>query len=1230
MSLRIAGRRPDEPAGDRRPGSGRRASVLAILVLGLTCATADAAERASFEFSDDGGYERIVIEFDTLPAYEIKANDSVLIVSFDRPVDVGNVFKELDKQKYIVAGRLDPDGTAVRFALAEKLSVNTIEAGDRLFIDLLPRSWQGAPPRLPQEVIANLAERARIAEKAVRREALLREAEERDRKVVVRIGENPTFTRISFDWPSPPIASLSREGNRITIAFDQIAKPMIGQLKADPPRFVRSTDFSVDEDGLKVIMTVEAAMDVRAFREGNSYIVDIADPMGIGITGDVAARLEASRTLRGDVRAGITQLHAERGSDPAVAVPDESESGREAGTSAGVPSQESGVPDAGEIPGVVITERPLDHNGDPLPDDALQAEKAKVPAPEDRPSAVDLPALSEAGPESGAAPVAAASNGKVVGEAADEAEHGAQAAREAETARSFEQALDEDPDALRFTFSTPTAAAVFVRGDALWMAFEGVEAPDLGQISASPAGVFGTPRLLRSDNLQVIRVPLRSSAQFVAVATGNSWSIGIASRDKPIAKTVHLVPNAHADGLFNVTARVEGTHEVHWIDDPVVGDQIAVVTVGAGAPVTAKEQVFVEFASFETAAGLAFKAYSDDVTVQIDGSNVLIAKQGGLTLSATAGIEARRKTAAGRDDRKPAGLVDFEKWVLGGPEEFPDRVEQLELGVAMLPRVQAAGLRRELTQLYLANQLAAEAIGQLKLMSRDDPDTGKKPGFLAMRGIANVMLHRPEEARGDLERRGLVDEPTIMLWRAYLEAQSENWGDALAAFRRAEKIIPSYPEDLQVRFRLAAARAAVESGDWAKADSQIKALPQRDIGAAGEADAQVLRARMLEGVGRAPEALVAYRKAMDSGDRHAEAESTYFHTTLALRLGDITSKQAIDRYEAAAVMWRGDTLELLILRKLAELYIVESDHRRGLEIMKMAVTSFPGTQLAREILDEMNMVFRGLYLDGGADSMSPIKALSLYYDFRELTPVGRLGDEMIRRLADRLIAVDLLDKAAEILAHQIDKRLTGAARAQVAAKLAAVHMMNRQPQEALEVIRRTRQAVLPSALLLRRRMLEARALTEVGQARQAVDLLGDFTGPEVERVRADALWKCEDWQLAGESYERLLEAAAVRDGPVTDDERLDVMRSAIAYSMADDMFGLNRFREKFAAKMAQTPDASAFDAVTMTIDRRTLQFRNLAKAVASIDTLDRFLGDFRKSLDSLDFDGEAKATATGS
>ncbi len=52
---------------------------------------------------------------------------------------------------------------------------------------------------------------------------------------------------------------------------------------------------------------------------------------------------------------------------------------------------------------------------------------------------------------------------------------------------------------------------------------------------------------------------------------------------------------------------------------------------------------------------------------------------------------------------------------------------------------------------------------------------------------------------------------------------------------------------------------------------------------------------------------------------------------------------------------------------------------------------------------------------------------------------------MIRRLADRLVSVDLLPQAAELLQHQIDNRLQGAARAQVATRLAVIYLMDHKP-----------------------------------------------------------------------------------------------------------------------------------------------------------------------------------------
>jgi len=54
----------------------------------------------------------------------------------------------------------------------------------------------------------------------------------------------------------------------------------------------------------------------------------------------------------------------------------------------------------------------------------------------------------------------------------------------------------------------------------------------------------------------------------------------------------------------------------------------------------------------------------------------------------------------------------------------------------------------------------------------------------------------------------------------------------------------------------------------------------------------------------------------------------------------------------------------------------------------------------------------------------------MFFEFRELTPIGRRGDEMIRP-ARRPSGVGRSARpGAELLQYQIDKRLEGAARAQ--------------------------------------------------------------------------------------------------------------------------------------------------------------------------------------------------------
>ena len=71
--------------------------------------------------------------------------------------------------------------------------------------------------------------------------------------------------------------------------------------------------------------------------------------------------------------------------------------------------------------------------------------------------------------------------------------------------------------------------------------------------------------------------------------------------------------------------------------------------------------------------------------------------------------------------------------------------------------------------------------------------------------------------------------------------------------------------------------------------------------------------------------------------------------------------------------------------------------------------------LVRDVHDMAQTLFEDLYLGERSSKLSGVEALALYFDFKEFAPLGRRGDEIVRRLSDRLVELDLLDSAGELL-----------------------------------------------------------------------------------------------------------------------------------------------------------------------------------------------------------------------
>ena len=1171
------------------------AGIFALAVLSPAFAGISAGIKASKE----RGFARIIIGFSDLPKFESEVAAGIFILSFDKPVDVDVAQVPEDIPEYVGLIRRDPDGRALRIALTRPFQVNIMEAGLELFIDLLPPDWKGLPPPLPAATVKALTERALEVERKQAEEAEQRKAARIPYKLKVRLARHPTFSRIVFQWNKFVTFNLSRKGRTVELKFDKSAKANLSQLKADPPKFLQNIATQDTADGMTMRLTVDEDVDVRGYREGLSYVLDLTGPDALAEASSAAL---ADKIAAENNPAGSKKTARQAGKTEMTLVAGER---NEPGTARAAGGGDARIITK-DIDPAVLSGRSFAENEPREPDVSPGAAARPGPAP---------PAEGGKG-TAGAGESAGPGSDDVNGPGAEtEITAEAQAGSEATTgsaAKSAGKAAEKARAGLRFTFQfdKPVAAAVFRRGRTIWSVFDTEKRLDLQALRRAGKGVVEDVRRISSGKAQVILITLKEPQLVYVTHSGNGWHLTIGNMAGGTTSPLVLVRALRGDKRSLIKIKMKNYGTAHWLTDPEIGDRLAVVTAFPPQRNVAKPQELVDFTTFATAQGIAIRPRTDDVAVRLYLDEVLVTSRSGLTLSAG---NASQYRAGKKPLRKMArtGFIDFERWTIKNPSLLSSKIDDMMRLIAEAPESELNARRFDLATLYMANSLYAEALGLLRRMANVDPNVEADPAYNIMRGATLVSMGRHKEAQKDFEVHALANDTDVSLWRGLIASKDQQWADALSYFKEGADAIGAYRPDIRARFRLTAVRAALETDKLSRAAKELNAISRDELKAPLSAELQLMTARYLESVGRTDEAREAYDSALKGVVQPVVAEARLRSVALDLKTGKIDRKQALKLLEGLQLFWRGDDIELQTMRLLADLYVQEKRYSDGFALMRNAMEAFPKNEIAMQIQDDMKQIFKNLFLHGESNEMDPVRALGLYYGNRELTPVGRLGDEMIRRLSDRLVSVDLLDQASELLDHQVTKRLKGAARAQVATRLAMVHLMNHKASLALRVIRRTRQAGLPEDLQKSRNLLEARALGELGRAAAAIEILNTMDGDEVERLKADAYWAAREWKEAGRQIEKILGGRWRDAEPLSDKDRFDVLRAAIGYSLAGDQFALDRMHRKFYPKLLKTADAESFLLVTKPIKAKGIAFRNLAKEIAAIDTLDAFMKEFR-------------------
>ncbi|MBN9497475.1 MAG: hypothetical protein J0H39_12030 [Alphaproteobacteria bacterium] len=769
---------------------------------------------------------------------------------------------------------------------------------------------------------------------------------------------------------------------------------------------------------------------------------------------------------------------------------------------------------------------------------------------------------------------------------------------------------EENFSVLRFNFGEPVGAAVFGRGTHLWIAFDKRTAIDLAPLraDAETRDLVGDVDQLQSEGT-VLRLAPRGGANALVRRDGTAWVVELGRLPRRPETPLSIVirnPDQPADA--RVAIELPGASNVLRLRDPEIGDELAIVPTAVAGVGLAEMRRFAQFQILASAQGAVVRPDDDSVSVRPLGTGVEVASTRGLFVTAPTA-----PGMPGAAQLRNAALIDYAAWART-PGKFNEDRAQLQRAVANSregdPRNAA---RLELARFLFANALFQEANAELRLIGEERPQLLDGPQIRLMRGIGELFSGNLDEAARWLNHSSLDTEAEGALWRGTLAMAQNDPQAAIMQFDRAADVSERFPRFFANKLGLAMTEARIVAGELDPAERRLDRVLANQPSVGDKARADYLKGRIALERGDERAALAAWRE-LDFGTvTKARVQAELARIEVQSRKGEMTPEETVAALERLRFAWRGDELEFDIQRRLGRAQLAAGDFRGGTATLRDAAQRFPEARGRDQLPGDISAEFKKLFLEGGADKLTPVAAIGLFEDYRDLVPQGPEGDEMVRKLAERLVSVDLLDRAGGLLDYQVRNRVTGETRAQVGTRLAAIRLLDRKPQLALDAIDASEPAQSPE-LQRERARLAARALADLGRPDEALARMNGDTGADADLLRAEIAMRTRAWPAAAQAFDRLVGEPPSGNAQLADNRARQALHLAVALALAGDDAGTARLRDRFGAAMGRSPYAEVFRVLTADRAGATPDIASIAARVSSLAPFESFMQGYRQRL----------------
>ena len=757
----------------------------------------------------------------------------------------------------------------------------------------------------------------------------------------------------------------------------------------------------------------------------------------------------------------------------------------------------------------------------------------------------------------------------------------------------------------------------------------------------------------------------------IALREGKHWKLEIAEKIKDdvslnvVANALEIISGEDEDKKRRVYISIDGADKRFAFEDPVIGDVIQVIPIYQSDTGIDVKRSYVDFEILKTAQGIAIKKISDDVKVEVQKDNVVISSANQLNISSELYTEIidrsknkfvrrirtklselkdssflpfmqvmKEKEATEGKDKLYTGDLKFEEI----KKELFDRLlainteERVKVSLAnsdeekkkMISKFEEekSNARLDIAKFYFAFENYSEALGVIEDIRALDYEfaAGNQEVDIisaASKYLINRYLESTEEFAKLIEEskydNNSLDEFLLWHWAGVFQQnkyvlKNTSFEIPISYSNIYQKFLKYYPKDLVYKIGLLVVEDYIIKNDVDKAADIFSILssdPPENM-KNNIAYYQALIAEMKDDFESAER--IWEKLSLDVEDRRNRARSTFALTKLRLLHGKISVDEAVKIFNSLSIVWRGDNFEFDLLNLIGQLYIKDGRYMEGLKAWHILVKSFPRSKKSIYVAGKMKKYFVELFDKGEAYKLEPFDALSLFFEFRELTPVGKKGDRMIRKLVKHFIDADLLDNATALLHHQVKFRTSGIEQVKLAIKLAKLHLINKKPLLAIEAVDFINSDNADEKYIKQSKYIIGKSHVMLDNYKETLELLQDDFTKEAQNLRLDLFTKKKNWfgviNIIEGRLEKYKENAPLDLKPR---ELKDIVLLSIAYASQNMKSDILELKKEFAERIGRKNMREVFG--FMTEEMKSINNMNFDKTV-QLDDIETFMNDY--------------------